>query len=117
MSRASWLRCSKPNQGRERSDPRNGRGSESFGRPFRLSANRLRKHIVLLLCGPCGPGPLLASWGEVTWGSTAFALLRRPWSFSERLLAWDLRAMEGLRQQLTQDARVDPVPFGGDIDG
>jgi hypothetical protein len=47
MSRVSWLRCSKPNQGRERSDPRDGRGSESFGRPFRLSANRLRKHILL----------------------------------------------------------------------
>src|SRR6266511_555354 len=36
------------------------RGSESFGSPFRLLANQLRKHIVLLLCGPCGPGPLLA---------------------------------------------------------
>jgi hypothetical protein len=51
------------NQGRERSDPRNGRGSESFGRPFRLSANRLREHIVLLLCGPCGPG--LWAWPDL----------------------------------------------------
>src|SRR5204863_3270877 len=45
----SWLRCSKPNQSRERSDPRRERGSGSFGRPFRLSANRLRECILLPL--------------------------------------------------------------------
>ena len=29
----------------------------------------------------------------------------------------DLRVMEGRRQQLVEDSRVDPIPVGGDLDG
>jgi hypothetical protein len=78
MSRVSSLRCSNPNRGRERSDPRSGRGSESFGRPFRLSANRLRKHILLPF------GPKRWPWSPVAGAS---AELQTPIS-SLRALFW-----------------------------
>jgi len=29
----------------------------------------------------------------------------------------DIRVMEGRRQQLIEDARIDAVPVGGDLDG
>ena len=35
----------------------------------------------------------------------------------ERVVAVDLRVMEGRRQQLVEDSRVDPIPVGGDLDG
>jgi hypothetical protein len=33
------------------------------------------------------------------------------------MFAWGLRAVKGRREQLIQDARVDPVPVGGDLGG
>jgi hypothetical protein len=33
----------------------------------------------------------------------------------EPIVRVDLRVVEGRREQLTQDARVDPVPVSGDL--
>jgi hypothetical protein len=35
----------------------------------------------------------------------------------QRIVRVDLGVVEGRREQLTQDARVDPVPVGGDLGG
>src|SRR6266508_1761181 len=35
----------------------------------------------------------------------------------ERVVGMDLRVMEGRREQLVEDARVDPVPVSGDLHG
>ncbi len=43
--------------------------------------------------------------------------LEAPVVVLERIVGMDLRAIEGLRQQLIEDARVDPVPVGRDLDG
>src|SRR6266545_797086 len=43
--------------------------------------------------------------------------LRRPWSVSSGLLAWDLGVVEGRREQLIQEAGIEAVPVGGDLGG
>ena len=43
--------------------------------------------------------------------------LRRPWSVPSGFVRMALRVVEGCREQLTQDAWVDPVPVGGDLGG
>jgi hypothetical protein len=35
----------------------------------------------------------------------------------EQVIGVDLRTVEGSRKQLVDEARVDPVPVGGDLDG
>jgi hypothetical protein len=45
------------------------------------------------------------------------ARLQTPVVGLERIVRVGLRAVKGRREQLTQDARVDPVPVGGDLCG
>jgi hypothetical protein len=45
------------------------------------------------------------------------ARLETPVVGLERIVRMGLRAVEGRREQLTQDSRVDPVPVGGDLGG
>ena len=43
--------------------------------------------------------------------------LETPVAGLERIVRMGLRAVEGRREQLFEDARVDPVPVGGDLGG
>ena len=45
------------------------------------------------------------------------ARLETPVVGLQRIVRVGLRVVEGRREQLTQDARVDPVPVGGDLGG
>ena len=45
------------------------------------------------------------------------ARLETPVVGLQRIVRMGLRAVEGSREQLIQDARVDPVPVGGDLGG
>jgi hypothetical protein len=47
----------------------------------------------------------------------AEARLETPVVGLERIVRMGLRAVEGRREQLIEDARVDPVPVGGDLGG